>query len=251
VDDVSSDCLYRVPSVGAFTKHVVYTFNGNTIPSGLNVDTDFIPDQNNYAPYNHIFLASNVAVQDNYLQIKVPGGQTPSTAPRNAITSGEVSTVEPNILYASVRTRAIFGDEPGTCSGSFFYKGDTQEIDLEFLSDPKSTANPHSQSAIHLTNQPTHGGQSSTTSAAYNSFGTEREFRIDWTPRSTAFYIDGHLERQLFDNIPSSPGKWLWNNWSNGNLAWSAGPPVRDNIMKISSIEMYYNTTDSAHQVCT
>ena len=41
----------------------------------------------------------------------------------------------------------------------------------------------------------------------------------------------------------------LWANAidrSNGDPRWSAGPPTQDNILMISKIEMYYNTTTSA-----
>ena len=32
---------------------------------------------------------------------------------------------------------------------------------------------------------------------------------------------------------------------SNGDPGWSAGPPSDDNVLMISKIEMYYNTTTS------
>ena len=38
----------------------------------------------------------------------------------------------------------------------------------------------------------------------------------------------------------------LLTSYSNGDKTWSAGPPVEDNVMKISKIEMYYNRTGSA-----
>ena len=32
------------------------------------------------------------------------------------------------------------------------------------------------------------------------------------------------------------------NNWANGG-SWSGGPPEKDNVLEIQSIEMYYNRT--------
>lgn len=240
---------YVIAGVGTFTQSATYTFTGTTLPSGLYAsDQELIRDQANGALYNHIFQASNVVVKDGYLQIKVPGGQTPASAPNSAITAGEVFTGEQNILYGSVRTRLVFSAEPGTCQGSFFYKSDTQETDIEFLSDPASKANTGGKAQLHYTNQPTNGGSSTTAAmAAPADVGTaEHEYRIDWTSGYTAFYIDGALQKKHTQNVPSVAGTWLWNNWVNGDIQWSYGPPKKDSVMKIKSIVMYYNTTTTA-----
>lgn len=247
---------HSVDGVGTFTNYALYTFADNAWPQdGLRAsDKEGIRDQNHGAPYNHIFLSSNVFAADGYLQIMVPGGQTPSTAQnnpitaQNSITAGEVSTTDNGILYGSVRTTALFSTVPGTVQGSFFYKSDTQEIDIEYLSDPNSTANTGGQTAIHWTNQPTNGGSSTTslTTAPANIDSVEHEYRIDWTSQATSFYLDGVLQETYEVNVPSEPGTWLWNNWANGDPSWSVGPPQQDSVMKVSKIEMYYNSTSVA-----
>lgn len=239
-------CERCVEGLGEFQKHVTYKFTGTTLPEGLHAsDAQLIHDQNNGAPYNHRFEASNVVVKDGFLQIKVPGGQTPATRPDSAIFAGEVFTSDSNILYGSIRTNAIMSTVPGTCQGAFFYKSDTQETDIEFLSDPASKANAGQGAGLHYTNQPTHGGDSTTAyGAAPSSIGSAvHEYRIDWTADYTAFYLDGVLQKKHTTNVPQQGGTWLWNNWANGDIQWSAGPPAKDSIMKIQSIEMYYNTT--------
>lgn len=240
---------YNINGVGYFTKSVTYTFNGNKLPTGLFAsDQELINDKASGAPYNHIFLASNVAVRDGYLQIKVPGGQRPASAASNAITAGEVFTGEQNILYGSVRTRMILSSEPGTCQSAFFYKSDSQESDIEFLSDPTSLANTGGKAQLHYTNQAINGGDSTSVvgPAPANFAAAEHEYRLDWTSRYTAFYIDGVLQRKLTDNVPTQAGSWLWNNWANGDKQWSLGPPKKDSVMKIKSIVMFYNTTTAA-----
>lgn len=240
---------YVIDGIGTFSKSATYTFTGNALPAGLYAsDQQLIRDQANGAPYNHKFLASNVLVRDGYLQIKVPGGQKPATATDTAITAGEVFTGEQNILYGSVRTRIIFSTEPGTCQGSFFYKSDTQETDIEYLSDPASLANTGGRAQLHYTNQPTDGGSSTTAvGSAPADVGTkEHEYRIDWTSKYTAFYIDSVLQKKHTTNVPSVAGTWLWNNWANGDNQWSYGPPAKDSVMKIKSIVMFYNTTSAA-----
>lgn len=246
---------YEIDGVGTFTNCAVYDFTDNVWPQdGLWAsNNETIRDQNHGAPYNHIFLSSNVFAADGYLQIKVPGGQTPSTAQnepitaQNSVTAGEVYTTDAGILYASVRTTALFSTVPGTVQGSFFYKSDTQEIDIEYLSDPSSTANTGGVPAIHWTNQPTNGGSSTTslTTAPSNIDIVEHEYRTDWTSDFTAFYLDGVLQAKYTVNVPSIPGTWLWNNWANGDPTWSVGPPAQDSIMKVSKIEMYYNSTST------
>lgn len=245
----AGSCSRYVAGVGTFTNSATYTFAGSALPAGLHVsDGVEIKDRNNGAPYNHIFKASNVAVKDGYLQVKVPGGQNPGSSSDYAISAGEVFTDDSGILYASVRTHAIFSTVPGTVQGTFFYKSDTQEIDIEYLSDPTSQANTGGQPSIHWTNQPTNGGQSTTslTVAPANIGTVEHEYRVDWTKGYTAFYLDGVLQKKYTVNVPSQPGTWLWNNWANGDKAWSAGPPAKDSVMKVRKIEMYYNTTSGA-----
>ena len=242
-------CGYTIEGAGTFVKSITYTFPGTALPSGLHASSDqLIHDQDNGAPYNHIFEAKNVLVKDGYLNIKVPGAQNPASAPNQAISSGEVFTSESDILYASVRTHAIFSTEPGTCQSSFFYKDDTQETDIEFLSDGSSQSNTNRTTDLHYTNQPTNGGDSTWShQAAPKDIGTAvHEYRIDWTSAFTAFYVDGVLKQKYTTNVPSQPGTWLWNNWANGDKGWSVGPPKKDSTMKIEKIEMFYNTTSTA-----
>jgi len=248
----SSKCGGQViDGTGTFMQSQTFTFSGTTLPSGLiAMDDKLIGDQENGAPYNHIFQAENVFVQNGYLNIKVPGGQTPASATDQAISSGEVYTEVSDILYASVRTHAIFSTVPGTCQSSFFYASDTQETDIEFLSDPTSTGNTDGTADVHFTNQPTNGGgvTSAEAAAPANVGSTVHEYRTDWTANFTAFYIDGVLQQTFTTNVPSQAGPWLWNNWANGNTGWSAGPPAQDSLYKIQKIDMYYNTTTTTSE---
>lgn len=249
---VSSTCSGQViEGTGTFMNSQTFTFSGTTLPSGLiAMDGKLIGDQENGAPYNHIFQADNVFVRNGYLNIMVPGAQTPASAPDQAISSGEVYTAVSDILYASVRTYAIFSTVPGTCQSSFFYKNDTQETDMEFLSDPNSAGNADGTADVHFVNQATNGGAVTIadTPAPADVGTTVHEYRHDWTADFTAFYIDGVQQQEFTTNVPSQAGPWYWNNWANGNDGWSAGPPAQDNVFMIQKIVMYYNTTTTATQ---
>lgn len=114
------------------------------------VSKDFIGS----SPLTHTFKESNVAVEDGFLILNVPGGQAGSD-----ISSGEVSTLF-DVKYASVRTWAILTEEPGVCNGMFLFESDMQETDIEWISDPNSQSNKFANNgtrAMQYTNQALNG----------------------------------------------------------------------------------------------
>lgn len=237
---------FPIRNVGTFQQHVTYKFTGNSLPDGLYASSDFIAGQSRGAPYNHQYDPSNVVVRNGFLELRVPGNQHPTEATNYSVSAAEVFTAQQDILYASVRTRAIFSTVKGTCQSSFFYKTDNQETDIEYLSDPASEANNGDGASIHYTNQGLLEGEPSTTAhgpAPANVGTAVHEYRLDWTAGFTAFYIDGVLQKKHTVNVPNVAGTWLWNNWANGDIQWTVGPPAQDSVMKIQSIDMYFNTT--------
>ncbi|EXJ90712.1 hypothetical protein A1O1_03816 [Capronia coronata CBS 617.96] len=199
-------------------------------------------------PYNVRYDPNNVAIRDGVLTLTVPGQQDPDHDPDNAVNCAEVTTVEQNILYASVRTNAIFSQVPGTCHGLFFYKSDCQEIDIEYLTDPNALSNNGKLNPLWYSNQAADPSTAPTTRgtgpAPSNCTGEVHEYRIDWTSAYTAFYVDGELQQNYSTNVPNQPGPWVWNNWANGDRGWSVGPPHQDSVLQIQSITMYYNMGD-------
>jgi Glycosyl hydrolases family 16 len=234
-------CLWNVPGVGSFTEMSNFKFEGTALPAGL--QTNVYPVNDN-APFTHSFTASNAYVDDSFLNLRVLGKQTQSP-----IKCGEVQTTFKDIQYASVRTLAIFSDVPGTCAGIFFYKNDTQEIDIEYLSDPSSLSNSGANAPIPLlyTNQATVAGGIATHSIGPPPLDvtTLHEYRIDWVSGSTSFYLDGVFQKSFTENVPTQPGAWIFNHWTNGDQGFSVGPPQADSIFKIQNIVMYYNRTST------
>jgi Glycosyl hydrolases family 16 len=236
-----SGCLWNVPDVGSFTEVATYNFTGKSLPSGLKVNSYSVNDG---GPFTHSFTSSNVWIDDSFLNLRVPGRQT-----RSPLKCGEVQTVVGDIRYASVRTLAILSDVPGTCAGMFFYKDDTQEIDIEYLSDPSSLSNDGADfpPPLQYTNQAiiAKGTPTYAKGPAPDDVTTLHEYRIDWIPGRTSFFLDGVLQKSFTDNIPSKAGQWIWNHWTNGDQGFSAGPPEIDSVFKIQSIVMYYNRTST------
>ena len=186
-------------------------------------------------PYNHKFKASNVKVASGFLNLIVPGGQSPASPTREntrgvPISCAEIITGEGNIRYASIRTRAIFSKEPGTCHGLFFYKHETQEADIEYLTDPASNGNDGEGYTIPLwySNQANATGREPTQLSRVppghppmDPTTSLHEHRIDWTTDHTEYFFDGHPQAKFTTDVPQQPGHWIWNNWANGDPGMS------------------------------
>jgi len=222
---------YIVDRQTQFANKAVYTFESGQLPAGLAAS--------NYGGGARTFTPNNVRFSNNYLELLVNGGQT-----QMPYTCSEVTTTVSNILYGSVRTTAILTDPAGVVNGMFFYKSDTQESDIEWLSDPQSQSNAGTRK-LWFTNQDANGDGKSTYNAVTppsNPTATEHEYRLDWTQGKVQWFVDGTQIWESTGDVPSVPGSWIWNNWSNGDKGWSAGPPAVDAVFKIKKIEMYYNT---------
>jgi hypothetical protein len=105
-------CSFVAPGTGTFTNHAIYTFPGTTLPAGLYKNLDSVGG----TPYSRIGDAALVTVSGGYLNLKVPGGQKSSP-----IRGAGVNTVASDILYASVRTKAIFSSVRGTVQSKWPY----------------------------------------------------------------------------------------------------------------------------------
>ncbi|KXT01771.1 hypothetical protein AC579_6365 [Pseudocercospora musae] len=242
--------LTAIPAVAQFASTTTFAFTSDTLPTGLVISSDTIDDSSGHssATFNHQFDAENVQVKDGYLKLIVPGGRTTST-----LQCAEVST-EFEVLYASVSTYAVLTDEAGVCNGMFFYHSDSQEIDIEWISDANSTSNLDANNgtrAMQYTNQGPHGEEDSSEvygQAADDATSTVHEYRLDWVNGTSSFYLDGVFQQQIQTNVPTTSGNWVWNNWADGNPDFTVGPPKNDAVFQIQKIVMQYNTTADDQQ---
>lgn len=61
------------------------------------------------------------------------------------------------------------------------------------------------------------GGQPTyATGAAPANVAIVHEYRVDWVPSKTMFFLDGVLQQTFTTNVPTKAGPWVWNNWANG-----------------------------------
>ena len=107
-------CVYPVSYVGNFTNAAVWDFtNLTSLPDGLGIDEfDLSKRSVRGAVYDQRYTASNVAVKNGTLQLKVPGSQK-----KSPILGGQIETDVDDILYASVRTIAQVSNVSGACHG--------------------------------------------------------------------------------------------------------------------------------------
>ena len=195
-------CLWVADGAGSFTHS--QTFDFSVLPAFPTEDLVISTYPIGSSPYTQLYTTSNVAINDGTLQLKVPGGQTASP-----ILGAEISTKDDDILYASVRTTFKASTVAGTCHGAFFYKDDNHEVDIEVITGD-------TWKGVHYTNQKANAdAEASTIRMVLPSDATSvfQEYRIDWLPGRTDFYHNGQLQQSLTDNVPSTPGSWLWNNW--------------------------------------
>ena len=163
------------------------------------------------------------------------------------------------MLHASIRLSARVTGSPGACAGLFLYQSDSQESDIEILTSGET-------GVFHATNQP--GGDAGATkvvgipasnSASGSSNGTWsdwNEYRLDWVPGSSTWYVNGQLVDTKTVNVPTVGMLFSINLWSNGG-EWTGSMPVGNAArLDVRWIEMVYNQTSDAGtgasgQTCT
>jgi beta-glucanase (GH16 family) len=184
------------------------------------------------------YTRSNVVLADNTLQLTC-SAYDPSAG--IGIQSGEISSARRDILYGSFRaTYTLNIQSPGSVSGFFFYANDTQEIDVEVQSKV-AVAYPQQ---VHIGNQPDQGAEVYLPNGGVVT--DAHDYRFDWLPGETNFYLDGVPAGGFSDDVPVVNGAVYLNMWGNGG-PW-AGPmtPSADNVMFVSRIALYFNTSSAA-----
>ena len=179
---------------------------------------------------NRSHSADNVWIENGALNLKVNGG----TSLGETTTGAEIVSQKQQFLYGSYRVELKATKEPGTVTGFFYYLDDSNEIDIEFLSQDQNetyftiheNTGPNSHKQMTLPFDPTEGFH---------------EYRFDWSPTQVIFYVDGTLMTTLDSNVPDKVGSILINHWTLSNADWGGGPPIKDAIIQIKKISMYFN----------
>lgn len=174
---------------------------------------------------------------------------------RDFQSAAEFETISQGYQYVSVRMYARTKGDPGAVTAMFTYRAGpnnslalVQEADLEIRTlDPPSY--------VQYTNQPSWNSTGDIPQATRNAtlpsgkrWSDWAYYRLDWTPGSSTWYVNGQLMSTISFQAPRDPALIIFNSWSDGG-SWSGNMTTHAQAyMQIQWIEMVYNNTDPAFQ---
>ncbi|KAL8831400.1 MAG: hypothetical protein Q9170_005314 [Blastenia crenularia] len=181
---------------------------------------------------------------DPGLSLRVSAGE-----PRGGdVKSGEIASARRDMFYGSFRVGMKYTGQDGTCGAFFFYRNDSAEIDVEFLSklyqDPAKAADL--LLVIHAPPEVPTNELFRPTTVGFRPADGYHEYRFDWTPERVTYYADGQFLWESTVGVPFDAGGLTLNHWSNGDAGWSAGPPTQDANLQLSYIKAYFNSSSEA-----
>ncbi|KAI6347740.1 hypothetical protein MCOR25_010899 [Pyricularia grisea] len=173
------------------------------------------------------------------------------------VPSAELDSSRSDILWGSFRAGLKLTGDPGTCAAFFWYYNDTQEIDMEFLSqefDASKNIFPvnlvlQSRAALEAGYNAQATGNFKKINLPFDPTRDFHEYRMDFLPQRVIFYADGQaLAEMTGDAVPDHPGHLILQHWSNGNALWSGGPPQRDAMLTVAYVRAYFNSSSDARK---
>ncbi|OTB08568.1 carbohydrate-binding module family 1 protein [Hypoxylon sp. CI-4A] len=167
----------------------------------------------------------------------------------NFQSAAEIESLSLGYRYLSIRMYARTRGAPGAVTAMFTFRdaekiAQVQEADLEVrTNDPKYS--------IQYTNQPSWNETDDIPQATRNvtipgrvDWSNWQYHRMDWTPGSTSWFIDGQLMSSIQFQAPRDASRVMFNSWSDGG-SWSGNMTVGSTAeMQIQWIDIVYNNTD-------
>ncbi|KAF3029579.1 hypothetical protein E8E11_000138 [Didymella keratinophila] len=155
----------------------------------------------------------------------------------NLVSGGQIQSIREDVRFGSFRAYMKSTPINGTCAASFWYHNDSQEIDIELLSrqreDGRQPINLSVQSIASVANNYDATGTAGFIEGQVDFDPADgfHEYRYDWSTDVISFWADDRWLGDIFDFIPTTPGYFQLNHWSNGFAKWSAGPPSQDALI--------------------
>jgi beta-glucanase (GH16 family) len=166
--------------------------------------------------------------------------------------SAELESLSQGYQFLSVRMHARTKGAAGAVAAMFTYRPPpqpqeialVQEADLEIRTRDPPTC-------VQYTNQPAWNSTSDIPDATRNvtlpggrRWSDWADYRMDWTPGSSTWFVNGQLASRITFQAPRDPAQVMFNTWSDGG-SWSGDMQVgTEAYMQIRWIEMVYNITD-------
>ncbi len=197
---------------------------------------------------NNIYIENNTdtnATSQTYMTMR-------TARLANFQTAAEIESTSVGYRYISVRMYARTLGSPGAITAMFTYRPGAggslqlvQEADLEIR-----TRDP--QTRIQFTNQPSWNANGDVPAATRNvtmpsgrRWNDWAHYRMDWTPGSTTWYINGQLASTITFQAPRDASQVMFNSWGDGGT-WSGVMPINQTAyMQVQWLEMLFNNTDT------
>ncbi|KAI1395298.1 glycoside hydrolase family 16 protein [Hypoxylon fuscum] len=200
---------------------------------------------------NNVYFEKNEdenAGSDTYLTMR--------TARMNDFQSAcEFESVLRNYHFLSVRMYARTIGAPGAVTAMFTYRdvGDSSELTTVQESDLEiRTLDPHDH--VQYTNQPSYTSLGDDVQEATRNITIPKKrdwtdwavYRMDWSPDSTTWYIDGDEVASISFQVPRDPSMLIFNSWSDGG-SWAGNMSAGSEAsLQLQWIDLVYNTTGVA-----
>ncbi|KAF2148378.1 glycoside hydrolase family 16 protein [Myriangium duriaei CBS 260.36] len=150
------------------------------------------------------------------------------------VKTAELAAVRNDMLFGSYRIGMKMPAQAGTCTAFFWYRNDTSEVDLEFLSREVNLTNSSYPAPLNLVLQTLESAQQGYDASKTPYFKVQplpfvpsagyHEYRFDWLPDRVTFFADSVPLFTITEQavIPKDPGHLIINHWSNGDPGWLA-----------------------------
>lgn len=171
--------------------------------------------------------------------------------PNGTQLASELDFTEYNVTYASMRMSARIHGASGAVAGFFTYHDDINESDIEIPTG--GTANE-----LHCSNQPTTDPdtavpiQDATFNVSMDSHqptSTWNNYRLDWVPGTSAWYINGVQSAETKVNVPDVESMIILNLWSNGGNFSGRMDTGNEAWFDIQWVELLFNTSTSTSTI--
>ncbi|OBZ80527.1 Xylanase/beta-glucanase, partial [Choanephora cucurbitarum] len=191
--------------------------------------------------YPRTFKRENVAIEEDALQIHIQSQQV-NSSDRYDVTCGGVGTSRQDFLYGSFRSYIKTTSLPGTVAGMFAFHP-AGEVDIELISALKP-------SEVYFAMHPLIYEQGKASPATHGSYPLDldpsvdyHEYRFDWFPHQTIFYIDGIERYRISQHVLAKPARVMLNHWTDGNPNFSQGPVKQNAVMSVKNITLFFNSS--------
>ncbi|CAO3616572.1 unnamed protein product [Mucor fragilis] len=192
--------------------------------------------------YPRVFRKENVRIHDESLEVRVTVDPTKSK-PVERIQCGGVGTNRQDFMYGSFRSYMRATKVNGTVAGMFLYNAQG-EIDIELLS---AVQPPQAYFAMHpgliengKASSLTHGN----VQLGFDPADDFHEYRFDWFPNLTVFFVDGVESYRMTTNVLNLPSRVMFNHWTDGNANFSQGPAKENANINIKNMTFFFNSSD-------